>query len=591
MVKAAKPLMENFSPEEETLIRSYLFTNPNGDISLVYPQPLVAGEELAPLMSAVSRTHMPMQDRVLQFLDQAKEEQTREMLPLIKQEMDIFRHPSGTLKISRKTGNFNKEWVLAHGHDSIKEGTAIFGHAENVSDIAGKKCTGHPMNHPQVASTRYMDYKKKLKAAVEDTDLQKLGDEVTEHQHFMNERYLEMTDRLADTVAGTKETEAVVAYLRQPAQIEAQVQKWIQKEQRIRGEDYIPSDEEIQKQRSAIHKGLDEDAVRKDIGKFVLDTTRVWLTAATRTSQVFSMDARTMEEIITDYLSSPRDEDQKIGQSLWHEAKKIAPVLLGEKSHVKIDLWKVQNEHEFRTYCQERFGHLSLAHDKDTVNVLTPRNIEMYTDRFNAALAVFPYVDAPLQSIFAELNDADVKDVLKRAHAGRDKHGVLHPAISHGGLMLEFLMGYHGYRDLFRHRRGSRSVQLLTTAHGFEVPDILEIFGLADEYRKDMARNHEVFSNAVKKDAHRAEKIVGFGALCRSLHSWQMNQVGYIGRLRTDIDKGNLSYVNTSREMMQKVSALMPETAQYFRIDDREYPAGLWKKGYEWFDATQRRSA
>ena len=141
-----KQVMKRFSSEEEDLLRAYLFTNPHGDEGFVYPQPLVAGEELSPLMSAVSRTHVSFQDRTLSFLDSEKEEQTHAMLPHIKEEMNIFRLPDGKLNISRRTMNFNKEWVLAHGHSSIKEGTVLFGWCEHISDIAGKKIIAYLFN-------------------------------------------------------------------------------------------------------------------------------------------------------------------------------------------------------------------------------------------------------------------------------------------------------------------------------------------------------------------------------------------------------------------------------------------------------------
>lgn len=115
-------VMKNFSAEEEELIGQYLFTNPYGDTGFMYPQELVAGEELSPLMSAYSRTHVPFTRRVLQFLDTEKKEETRALLPHIRPIMNIFREADGTLKISRRTGHFNREWVLAHGHSSIKEG-------------------------------------------------------------------------------------------------------------------------------------------------------------------------------------------------------------------------------------------------------------------------------------------------------------------------------------------------------------------------------------------------------------------------------------------------------------------------------------
>lgn len=591
-----KRVMNNFSAEEEKLIRHFLFTNPQGDTSLVYPQSLVAGEELSPLMSAVSRTHASMQERVLQFLDTEKTEQTRAFLPMIRPMMDIFRLPDGTLNISRRTMDFNKEWVIAHGHGSIKEGTNVFGHAEDISDITGKKITGHPLNHPQVKSTRYISYKRVLPLSLEDPDIRALPDAdfFLAHINYMNRRYLEVTERLTEAVFGHSYTAQVAAFLKGPAVVEMEVEKKIER-QRLFDAEYSARDADRERFRQEVLKGLEDDAVRRDVGKFILDYSRSYLLAVTKTSLVFSVDARTLEEIITEMISTPRKEDQNRGDALWAEAKKIAPVLLGEKSHVKVDPWRLQNETEFRRYVEEKFGKIpgrtTITNDSKTrmVNLLHPQNIAQYTDRFNAALVVFPYVDAALQDIHDHVRDTDVSDILLHAHKFRSKHDVLNPAIAHGGLMQEIVMAYHGYRDLFRHRRGSRSVQLLTTRLGFETPEIFKIFGLDKEYESDMRRCAEVYEKARAVSPHAAEKLVPFGALCRSLHSWQVNQVGYIGKLRSDIAKGNLTYVYVARELMKAVAEIMPETAKYFRYDTRDYPAELWKRGYSWFDSTQQK--
>jgi len=578
---------KNFSDEEAELIRAFVFTNPNGKDGFVYPQPLVAGEELSPLMSAVSRTHVSMQDRTLDFLDKQKSEQTRAMIPMIRPLIEIFRLPDGTLNTSRKTTTFNKEWVILHGHGSIKEGTMAFGHCEDISDIAVKQITGHPLSHPQVKSTRYISYKKVLDRVLEDPDVRALpgADKYVEYFAGMNAKYLALIDRLADAVAGDRKTQEVVAFLRRPENVEAEVLKWADDQRKI-DDDFTLTSERYDEKRAEVLKGLEAQGVRKDLAKFVLDYARVYLTAGNRTDVVFSADARTLEETITGLLSGPRIEDQAKGNALWRESKKIAPVLLGERGHIRVDEWRVKNEQELRGYCQERFGSI-LARNRSvsgTVNLLHPKNIEMYTDRFNAALVVFQYTDAALQDIMAELTDADVREVLAKAHEHRGKHDVLHPAIAHGGLMFEGVMGYHGYRDIYRHRRGSRTTQLLSTRLGFETPEMLKIFGMDKEYATDMQRAAELYEGARKASPHAAEKLVPFGANCRVLHSWQPNQMGYVGALRSDIQKGNLSYVYMVRELMREVGKIMPETAKYFKADSRDYPADLWKRGYAWFD-------
>ncbi|MFH1802727.1 MAG: hypothetical protein ABH864_04765 [archaeon] len=580
-------VMKNFDAGEEELLRGFLFTNPGGDDGFVYPQELVVTEELAPLMSAYSRSHVPFQERVLTYLDRHKDEQTRAMLPLIPQLMDITRNPDGTLRLTAKTAIFNRQWPQRHGHDSIKEEVPLVGHSERISDITGKRITGHPLNHPQVKSTRYLHFGRGDN--VEDEDLRALdqGGRFLEYQDWMNQRYVDMTGRLRDVVFDHSDTARVVEFLRRPENVEAEVEAQMDEMKAVR-DGYEPSEGDRDRARERVLKGLEDEGVRKAVGNFVLDSSRIYLTAATKTSLGFVADARTLESILTGMISSQRSEDVRRGRALWEQAQKVAPVLLGEKSHVRVDAWRQKNETELREFLQERFAGVEPLEGKPRVRVWDPTTFKMYDDRFNAAMVAFPYLDLSVGQIADEISAGDAVEILERAHKNRGQYDLVHPAIAHGGLMSEFVMGYHGYRDLFRHRRGSRSVQLLTTRLGFEVPKIFETFGMGDEVRADMEKAAEIYELAREQDPHVAEKVVPFGALCRSLHSWQPDQMAYVARLRTNAARGNISYVNVARDMIGQVADLMPETARYFRADTQEYPAHLWKRGYEWYDSERR---
>lgn len=582
-----KRVMKNFSDDEEELIRKFIFTNPHGDVSFIYPQELINSEDLSPLMSAYSRTHAPMQERVLKFLDEDKLAQTKQMLPHMKELIDIFRNEDGSLKLSAKTVMFNKEYPLLHGHASIKEETGLFGYCENISDIAGKKITGHSLNKPQVKSSRYISFGKVLGLSLEDPDILSLknNDEFFEHIAWMNNGYLKVSEQLTNRVFNTPSTKKVLEYLRRNENVELAVKENISLKKYL-DSNFNPVKVDYDRETEKVKKSLEDDNAKRDIEKFVLDYSRVYLLAVTRTSMGYSVDARTLEEICSDLISSSRAEDLQKGIEIRNEAKKIAPVLLGEEGHIEIDKWKVNNRNELRGYIEEKFKDLPIRKiSKGAVKLLHPRNIDMYSDRFNAALIAFQYSDLSLLDIIGNLKDNEVNNILKIAHEHRNNYDVLHPAISHGGLSFELVMGYHGYRDVFRHRRGSRTNQLLTTRLGFEIPEIFKVLGINKLYLEDMNKCEKIYEKARKQDVYIAEKLVPFGANCRTLYSWQPNQIGYFCKLRGDISKGNSSYVSVARELAKAVEEVMPETAKYLKISDKEYPPELWKRGYGWYDA------
>jgi thymidylate synthase ThyX len=552
-----KHVMTSFSPAEEALIKRFVFTNPDGAISLIYPQTLIAGEELPPLMSAYSRTHVPLQERVLSFLNEEKPDVVRAHLPVIQGLMDVTRTTDGRLIVSDRASRFSEKWVLAHGHNSIKEMMDIFGYVEGISDVSVKTITGQATARPQVKSTRYISFDSVLGAIREDPDLASLeqADEVFAFIDRMNTRYRETTEELTEAILAHPDTRASIDHLRS----------------NTRTGRAPPNDESL----------------RADAQKFAQEASRVYLTGATPTSVGFSADARTLERILTNLLSSQRIEERQVGEQLWAEARKIAPILLGERGHVAVNDWKVHRETAYRDEIAHMFAQIEPT-QSGLVRLITADDVDPVSDRFAAALIAFPHTRLPLTDIYKNLSDDQVTLIIKGAHEAREPFDPLDPSLGHSIPLVEFTTGYHGYRDLFRHRKGERSVQPLSTREGFEVPEILSVFGMDSRYREEMRTAENVYEQIAAQNPAAAEKVVPFGARIRAIHSWSPAQIGYVARLRTNIAKGNRSYVDTARALVEELRDKMPLTVEQFTMDTREYPAHLWPKGFGWFDEVKR---
>ena len=116
---------------------------------------LVRAEELSPIASAVSRTHVSTVERTLDFIDKEKRAVARDLIPHIRAIVQLTRSPDGSLFVSKRAADFNQKWVIGHGHSSIKEETQLFGFMEHISDCALDALLGHPLSRPQVKSTRF----------------------------------------------------------------------------------------------------------------------------------------------------------------------------------------------------------------------------------------------------------------------------------------------------------------------------------------------------------------------------------------------------------------------------------------------------
>jgi hypothetical protein len=446
--------------------------------------------------------------------------------------------------------------------------------------------------HPQGKSSRYINFKKSNALALEDKDLRSLpsslADEVLGHVSHMNDRYDWATERMANAVFDDLRTKKIIKYRSEPIRIAQELENWVQNETRIDGAP--PSSDRIARESQNILDKLTDEGVKKDVTSFVFDYSRYWLLAVTRVSNMFVGDARTIEEMITDMISSPRQGDRDYGHALWNEAKKITPVLLGTRSHIAVDTWEQYCESELRNWIQERLGDVQIKNNSREKYVarISPKEVpDMYSDKFNATCIAFSYLDASFTDIYQHITDTLAKEIIDRGHDKRTKWDGLHPALGQGGLMWEFTMGYHAYRDLYRHRRGARTTQLLTTRLGFEIPDLAELAGIGQEYADDMHKSALIYEKVREVDPHVAELVVPFGANCRALHSWSSQQSEYVLQLRGDQEKGHAVYVDAAREMGEFMCELQPQTYAHMRNHTKIYPKDLWKKGYRWYDATR----
>jgi len=559
-VSFEKRVTKQFTQKEENLLRRYIFTNPYGDISFIYPDhPLLAGEELSSLLAAYSRTHIPMQDRTLMFLAEKKYHESKEALEFIRHHMGVFRNLDGSLKVSKKARNFTNRWILKHGHNSIKEITSLFGMMENYSGIVLDYLRGHPLAKPQVKSTRYLDFATELNLSLEDEDLAvlpgTLRDECINHIKYMNSQYLKFTEFLCEKIRNHFWTKEAIDYeLNQGKNDDFDKEEWIE----------------------------------NSIKQFVLDRSRMYLLPIVRNSQGFHIDGRTIEDVINSMISSSSQEAVVAGNKLWDEAKKIAPVLLGERSHIKPNEWEKYKHSDFRDFVESSYAKdiFTTSENNGNIHIITPKEIAKYgLDTLNAAQAIFPHLDSSfLECVDLISDESKAKEIIDKIHEHRTKFDGLDQNMAHLYPLTEILMPIHAYRDIYRHRKGSRSMQLYSTRNGFEVPKIFKEFNLEEEYVHDMQEAAKLYEKVRAVDPNLAEKFVPWSFNVRAIHSWDAHQQEYIANLRTDIAKGNVTYVNLIRKMVDKLSEVMPLTVEHFRHKTDEYPEHLWKAGYNWWN-------
>ncbi len=164
--------------------------------------------------------------------------------------------------------------------------------------------------------------------------------------------------------------------------------------------------------------------------------------------------------------------------------------------------------------------------------------------------------------------------LLGTRHRGR--HDELSRAFSSGyQLRFDILMDIGGFRDMHRHRRCVQTIQSFTSAHGYEVPELLADSNLRQPYEKALKFAHTAFDELsqanIPESNATAQYVLPLGTRCRSLFKMDFAEALYIAELRS-APQGHISYRRVAWEMYQAIAKRHPVLAQNFRVTDVNVP-------------------
>lgn len=199
--------------------------------------------------------------------------------------------------------------------------------------------------------------------------------------------------------------------------------------------------------------------------------------------------------------------------------------------------------------------------------------IEIVTTLLYAACH-YPYRQIREQVAALDKIHRDELLLLGTRHRGR--HDELSRAFSSGyHFRFDILMDIGGFRDMHRHRRCIQTLQSFTSAHGYDVPELLAHSDLRSGYDKALRAAHAAYehvaqANIPESDAT-AQYLLPLGTRCRSLFKMDFAEALYIAELRS-APQGHISYRRVAWEMVQAIAKRHPVLAQTFRVTDVNVP-------------------
>lgn len=506
---------------ERRLLQTYFSVVDGPEHADIYLVRNLPGEVAATLNGVYSRSSKSMRDQFLDRLRQGLEAQGKRL-----EDLALADAPQDLLSavMADKSGQFLKTYAIDHGHNSLREGSVVHLAVERVSQLVTRFVQRERRCSFEESSTRYIPFT--AESHWRDPDVQAAGGEVARAYEGV----------LADTFTlYTQATERLLAHL-----------------QRLR----------------PLQAGEKEAPWLRTLKAEAFDAARYLLTPAISTKWGMVVDARTLADVVTELKSHPLAEFRTVGERMQQQAELALPTLL---RHARPNAF-AQSLHRTLPALVEQLGlgKVEAKCGAGTGSTTLLAHDPSLDDRLLASL-LYEHAHQPFAELLARvkaLTAGQRIDLLDRLMTARGPHDAWPPALE-GASPFEFevVLDFGAYRDIGRHRKGFQQQQLLTTAHGYAVPPLIDDAGLRAEYEAVMDAAAKRQQQVAARSPHAAGYVTPFGFLQRVRIAFDPRQVAYFVELRSG-PEGHFSYRQVALDMFARLREVTPLFARYVRAKE-----------------------
>ena len=519
--------MSEFSSKEKKILSEHFSNTDSGVFAIITPRQVDRGA----LMSRYSRTDKSMR-RI--FLDEF-------------------------LKNKNRGEEFYDRVLLEYGDDSVAElGEAQIA-IEGLSNIAVKKIEDRRIGLSYLEkSSRYVAWNKKEKGKYRfyrDSEIikSKFGDLYEETCNFSFDVY-------------SRNIEPMIKYIREKYPIE----KYSFKDSKDNKEKLFPKlkiESDI-KSANMIYRGSTKAKA--------LDILRGLLPASTLTNVGITGNGRAFEYLLTVLGSSELKEEQDLASKIKKELETTIKSFVKRaddkygKAYQKY-LKDVKNKSKLITTKQIK--------SKSTKGVFT--KIVDYEPEKNAIdkiITSIMYEQSPstsYQNIFQQVKKISkqekIKIIQEFTKLRTNRRHRPSRAFENVYYTFDLCNNFGMFRDLHRHRALTLERQLLTTNHGYSIPNEVKILGIDKDFKDVMNKTKDTFEKMSKKYPEQGQYVVNFGYNYPYFMKFNLREACHLIELRT-IPQGHVDYRRVAQQMYNQINKVHPILSQIMKfVDMKEY--------------------
>lgn len=409
-----------------------------------------------------------------------------------------------------RAADFNERWVVGYGHASVAEHAGLHLAVENVSRLVCDAIEDNRLASFTEKSSRYQQLSPESFVVPSELD----------EEPVLRRRYIDLMTELFSMYAQSIDALATAEAERLPRR-----------------------DEES------------AEAHRLRTRRPVYDSCRVLLPASALTNVGVSINARSMEYAISKLKSSPTVEAQNVADELLAESVRICPTLVKYAGYspgldLELDVAHRETPDAIRPL---QSGASLMDWTADPVEKLAERRLYRQGMGYDEA-----------QRAVERMNIVERRELVEGMLSRLGRHDPLPREFEHVEYTFEFVLDYGGLRELRRHRMTSPVFPLLTAAHGYEVPPLVEQHGWGGEYRRLLDQASALYLDLVQCSAVVAQYAVTHAHLQRVLLQFNLREFYHIMRLRAD-QKAHPSIRLPVVEAIGEAVKMQPELFNHIR--------------------------
>lgn len=513
---------EEFSESEEKILLNHFSNVDDSVFAVTTPQQVDRGA----LMSRYSRTDKSMR-RV--FLDEFLSNQNR-------------------------GEEFYNRVLIEYGDDSVAELGAAQIAIEGLSNIAVKKIEDRRIGLSYLEkSSRYVAWDKK-----ENGRYKFYLDTTIMNSKFADD-YLDACNLDFNTYS--KNIEPMIKYVREKYPVEKYSFKDSNGVEMLYSK--LKNDEDI-KSAGIIYRGSTKAKA--------LDILRGLLPASTLTNVGITGNGRAFEYLLTILLSSDLEEEKTLAKKIKHELDSTI------KSFVRRSDDKYGKA--IQNYLQEiRKTSHKLA--KKYVNLGVPKqeltrlvDFESETSGINKIISAILYEQSTgdsYQKILLNVKKMPknkkikiIKDFSKLRKNRRHRPPRAFEMVNY---TFDLINNFGMFRDFHRHRVLTLERQLLTTNHGYKLPNEISILGIDGEFKDCMYKSKEVFEKITKKHPQQSQYVVNFAYNYPYFMNLNLREACHLIELRT-VPQGHIDYRDVAQKMFKEIKRVHPNLSKIIKFVD-----------------------